>query len=185
MNHLVKRAIVPLIYLLFGLVLSGCSLNLSSLPFFTKKALTQEIAEAPVERRNRFVRVIKQPVTPAQAAEQSEEAEESETEQSEEVEDNEQVTLDERIEPGPNALEPSEQEMGTNHEDKDMMPTSTEARQQGMPKQLACANPEATQAASRKLDIETTESKEEASAPKQEKVIRVHLASLRADPGSC
>ena len=170
MHHLVKRTIVPLIYLLVALVVSSCSPSLSSLPFLNKVLPDQEKAEDQVERPSRFVRATEEPVAIAQGAEQVDKVEESA-----------QVALSERIEADANALGSYEQRDGKNHEDKGMMPMNTEARDQVMPKQLLPDNPDATQAASRELDSETTEIKDAASAPKPEKVIRVHLASLSSE----
>jgi hypothetical protein len=209
MHNRVTRAIASLFLLLFGLVLSGCSWNLSSVPLLNKLPVFQEEAEVPVKPHHRFVRVTPEPITPLVTPEQPEVAENNETEQSGKAQNSEtgqseittvgwQIPVGETVEQGPSTPAPSEASREADHEDKGLMPTSipadATASAESIPVRLTASNPAILQATSRStpdrssaantLDSDSAVMKAKVFTPKPEKVIRVHLASLGTQKGA-
>ena len=209
MHNLGTRASASFLLLLFGLVLSGCSWSLSSVPLLNKMSMFQEKTEVHVKPRHRFVRVTPEPVAPQETPEPPNTPDSSETEQPEKVGNSEatqseitkvgwQIPVGETVEQGPSEPEPSETSREADHEDKGSILTSTPAdgtaSTDTTPTRLIASNPALLQAASRNTsdrgsaantpDRSTDAMKAKVLTPKPEKVIRVHLASLSTQKGA-
>ena len=200
MHHLGKRAIASLFLLSFWLVLSSCSLSLSSVPLLNKLPVFQEKTEIPVKPRHRFVRVTPEPVTLLDSPEQPEKVEKSEPEQLEKAENSEmgqseiakvgwQIPVGETVEDGPSAPEPSEKSPEVSHEDKGLMLTSTPANAapstESPPPQLTPSNSGTIRRSSKNTpNKDSSAMKAKVFAPKPAKVIRIHLASLGSQKGA-